>query len=130
MTVRSMRQQIIDDNFDYFVEKVKKPMMLAIVKLGKLWPEPKWNNLDHPSSQILLEAMEQYVKFERIEGIRKDMMMTAFRVVIAVYDHDPFYRHRLRWLIKLLTTATATVRWNMDEEAVPFPHLWDGPDQN
>ncbi|KKL08483.1 hypothetical protein LCGC14_2575420 [marine sediment metagenome] len=128
--VRTMRQQIIDDKFDYFVKKVKLPTMLTIVQLGKLWPKPKWNNLDQPSSQILLEAMEQYVKFERIEGIRKDMMMTAFRVIIAVYDHDSFYRHRLRWLIKLLTTATSTVRWNMDEEAVPTPHLWDGPDQN
>ena len=130
MVTRTIRQQIIDDKFDYFVEQVKAPMMYAIIKLGKLFPEPKWDNLRHPSSYVLLEAMEQYVKFERIEGIRKDMMMTAFRVIIAVYDHDPFYHHRLRWLIKFLTTATTTVRWNIEEEAVPFPNLWDGPDQN
>lgn len=105
-------------------------MMFAIVQLGKLWPEPKWDALTQPSSQVLWEAMEQYIKFERVVGIRKDMMMTAFRVIIAVYDHDPAYRHRLRWLIKFLTRATATARWNIDEEAIPTPHLWDGPDKN
>ena len=125
-----MRQQIIDDDHDYFRDKVKLPTRLAIIALGKLFPEPKWDALDQPSSQVLWEAMEQYIKFERMEGSRRVMLITAFRVIIAVYDHDPFYRHRLRWLIKFLTTATSTVRWNMDEEAVPTPHLWDGPDQN
>ena len=129
---RTIYQTIIKDNFDYFVEKVKLPMRLAVINIAKLFPEPKWDNLAEPSSQVLLEAMEKYEEFELLqdgEAGRRDMMLAAFKVIIAVYDHDPFYRIRFRWLIEYLTDQTKTVRWNIGQEAIPEPHLWNVPDK-
>ena len=125
---RTMYQTIIKDNFDYFVEKVKLPMRMTVINLAKLFPEPKWDNLEQPSSQVLLEAMGKYQERELLQDGdygRRAMMIAAFRILIAIYDHDPFYRVRLRWLVDYLTEASKTTRWNIDEDVIPEPHYWE-----
>lgn len=127
MTTRTLFQTIIKDNFDYFIEKVKAPMMNTIIQLGKLWPTPTWENLVHPNAHLLLKHMEEYEEYEQIEGVRKEMMLTAFKVVIDVYDHDVVYRKRLDNLIESIVDDVIKGRWqpNLDESRLL---LWSEQD--
>lgn len=124
---RTVYQTIIQDNFDYFVDKVKKPMMDTLLILGKLWTTPTHENVTQPNSHLLLNHMEEFSKYEQNDSGRKEMMLTVFKVLIDVYDHDPYYRPRFDWLIEQLVDDVIKGKWQPRPDDAPY-ELWTEKD--
>lgn len=95
------------DNMDlrqYVVEKIKAPLRKAMVTLAKRYPEPTLENLVHPNSFILLALSEKFLEYEDNPS-RIDMFRAIWRMFIAEYEHDSYYRHRIDWLVEEIANS-------------------------
>lgn len=91
MLTGSMRQYVID--------KVKKPLKKAITALVKRYPEPTRENCLHPNTHRLFDIRDKFFEYEDNPG-RKTLFEAAFKILIAEYEHDPYYRWRFDWMLE------------------------------
>lgn len=100
---------------EYYKEEVKAPLMKAmvgfakcgswismlialiqIVRIVKRYPEPTRENTPGGNVHILLGIEDKFFKYENNSG-RDALFRAAFRLFIATYAHDPYYRYRADW---------------------------------
>lgn len=82
---------------DYIIDKVKKPLLRVITTLAKRYPEPTRENVLHPNSHILLDIRDEFFKHDTNDS-RKDLFEALFKMLVAEYEHDGYYRFRFNWL--------------------------------
>ena len=116
------------NNYDYVVEKVKKPFMKAIILLSRRFAEPTHENCTQPNSHILLDIKENISNSMRMDEIRTKMILAIFRVLIDVYDHDPVYRYIINRLVRMLVSAVIHGQWQDGADRPPQPMLWNDTD--
>lgn len=85
---------------DYVISKIKKPMMKAITTLANRYPEPTRVNCLHPNSHILFDIQDKFFEYEDNHNEREAMFRAAFKILIAEYEHDPYYRYRFDWILE------------------------------
>lgn len=85
----------------YVIDKVKKPLMKAIITLVNRYPDPTRENCLRSNSQILFNIRDKFFEFENNKG-RKALFEAAFKLLIAEYEHDPYYRYRFDWVLEQL----------------------------
>ena len=83
----------------YVIEKIKKPMMDAIVKLATKYPPPMRDTVEHPNTFILLDIRDKFFEYEDNKG-RDALFRALWRILIVEYEHDPYYRYRLDWILE------------------------------
>lgn len=83
----------------YVMDKVKKPLMKAIVTLAQRYPDPTRENCIQSNSHILFDIRDKFFEYERNDG-RKPLFEAIFKLLIAEYEHDPYYRFRLDWVLE------------------------------
>lgn len=120
----------------YVIDKVKKPLMKAIIEFSKCgswlgmlialiqivrtakrYPEPTRGNCRDPNVHRLLDIEDEF--FEREDNpSRKDLFKALFRIFIAEYAHDPYYKFRVDWLKERLCKSNweqpsswVSIRW-------------------
>ena len=101
----------------YVIDKLKAPLLEAIVKLATKYPEPTRKNCLHPNTLLLLDAEDRFVKCERNKG-RDALFRAIWRVFIVEYEHDKYYRERINWVLKWILGS------NWDYFELPLTH-WD-----
>ena len=117
-----LRHQILRGEMrDYFIDKVKSPLMKAIVIIGNRFPEPTRENVLHPNSQRLLDIQDKFFEYENNSG-RKALFKAAFRIMIAVYEHDPYYHYRFDWFLEMISKSG----WKVRSYGHPVTH-WKEP---
>jgi hypothetical protein len=94
------------------MEKIKKPMLKAIMILAGRYPEPTRENTIHHNTRILLDIQDKFFKYENNPYIakpksggapflgREDLFRAAFKILIVEYEHDPYYQYRFDWILE------------------------------
>lgn len=94
----------------YFVDKVKAPLMKALVILAGRYPEPTKENTDKHNTHVLLDIWDEFFKHEDNPG--RDGLFKAIRkITIAEYEHDGYYSQRIDWFLKKLAQAYVDGEW-------------------
>ena len=83
----------------YVIGKIKKPLTKAITILGDRYPDPKREDCIHPNTHILLDIRDRFLECETNAG-RRALFEATWKILIAEYDHDPYYRYRLDWVFE------------------------------
>ena len=94
-----LKHEININEREFFIEKVNKPLVKAIVTLGNRYPEPKMENLLHPNSRRLLDIQERYLEYEG-NGRLKEIVRAMLRILISKIEHSPNYRDRFSWFVE------------------------------
>ena len=87
------------DMREYIIQKVKKPLIKALIVLANRYPEPTRDNVIHPNTLKLLDFQDKFFEYEDNPG-REELFRAVFRVLIAEYEHDPYYHYRFDWLLE------------------------------
>jgi len=81
------------------VEKIKNPLRKLLIITSKRLPELTKENLLHPNSHILMKIKADFLVRDKSEGGRHEMFDAALKLLIAEYEHDPYYRDRFDWFL-------------------------------
>ncbi len=95
---------------EYVISKVKKPLMKAIVSLANRVPEPTRDNCLNPNCFLLFDIEDKFFGLEDNSG-RKALFRAIFRIFIAEYEHDPYYRARINWFFEEIVELTMNGKW-------------------
>ena len=96
------------------IEKIKKPLMKAITTLAMRYPEPTKDHTLLPRTHILIDIQNKFLEHENNEG-REPLFRALFRMFIIEYEHDPFYRSRIDWIIEEIKKSS----WGSDLVKTP-----------
>jgi len=110
---------------DFVIDKVKKPLRKAIITLANRYPLPTRENCLNQNSHILLDKRDEFLSYEGNSSPSK-LFAALFRIFIAEYEHDPYYRSRINWLIEELVEETLDGKWLPRGKDRPINH-WDEP---
>ena len=96
--------------------------------------QPTRENCIHPNSHHLFDIWDRFNENEdnpaHPGGVNKHMdwgrqhLFDAMWVIfIAEYEHDPYYRSRMDWVVEELVEVVMDGRWKPRPEGYP-PKLW------
>lgn len=83
----------------YVIDKVKKPLKKAIATLANRYPEPTRENTVNPNTHILMDIRDEFLEREG-NSTSLGLFKALFRMFIAEYEHDPYYRLRIDWIME------------------------------
>ena len=110
-----LKHQVNAFGREYYMEKVNKPILKAIVVFGRSaswlqmllasieivrsvrkYPRPTLENVQHPNSKWLLRRLALYLEYE---GMSRIAMVVIVLVTGAIVknEHSPNYRDRISW---------------------------------
>ena len=116
-----LRHLLLQGKFrNYVIDKIKKPLMEAIVTLVQKYPEPTRENCLHPNSHILLDIRDKFLEYENNPS-RKPLFEAAFKLLIVEYEHDPYYRYRFDWFLEQIMESDWKPREIRDEQCWKEP---------
>jgi len=84
---------------DYVKDKIKAPLMAKMIDLANEYPEPMRVNCLHPNSHILFDIRDKFFEYED-NPCRKALFEAIWKLFIAEYEHDPYYRYRIDWVLE------------------------------
>ncbi len=87
-----------------FVIKHKGIFMKAIIAFANSLTEPTRDNVIHPNTLKLLDFQDRFFEYEDNPG-REELFRAVFRVLIAEYEHDPYYHYRFDWLLEQIVNS-------------------------
>lgn len=71
----------------------------AVIAYAEGLPEPTWGSCIHPNTHILFDIRDKFLKNET-NPRKRALFEAAFKLLIAEYEHDPYYRYRLDWVLE------------------------------
>jgi len=123
----------------YVIEKIKTPLMKSIVAFGKggswlgmlialiqiirtakKYPVPSEEIVQHPNTLILLDIQEKFFRYEDNPG-RNALFRAIWRIFIDEYEHDPYYRYRIDWVLEEVSKTDWLPREMREVQC------WNGP---
>ena len=92
---------------NYIIKKVKEPLKNTIIHLARKYPEPTRENCLHPNTHILFDIREKFFKYEdNPENVwTEDLIKAAWKLLIATYEHDLYYRFRIDWILEQINKS-------------------------
>jgi len=105
-----LREIILQDKRQYFIDKVKKPLMKALIVLANRYPEPTLENTTHPNDHVWIQVWDKFLKME--DNPQREPLFRAIRkVMICESSHDPYYRDRIQVLLELWLEEVLKGNW-------------------
>src|SRR3990167_2775069 len=95
---------ILKDKRKYFIDKVKAPLLKAIVTLANRYPVPNKYNISDPFALAWIDIWDKFFEMEDNPG-REPLFRAIERVGICEPGHDPYYRDRMLVLAELFLEA-------------------------
>lgn len=158
MAEKFYRQQMLAGKArQYIIKKVKKPLMGAIIGLGKRgswlsmlialiqivrtikrYPDPTRENCIQPNSHKLFDIEDKFFGYEDNPPHprhpkkypnhgREQLFRALFKLFIAEYEHDPYYRFRIDWMLEEIEKSNwrprARIPMDCWKEFGPLPKL-------
>ena len=87
-----------------FIIRHKGIFEKAIIAYAKILPEPTKDNILHPNTQKLLDMRDKFFLYEDNRGKEK-LFGAGFKILIAEYEHDPYYHYRFDWLLEEIVNS-------------------------
>jgi hypothetical protein len=97
---------------EYIISKVKRPLMKAIITLSKRYPEPTREECRDHNTLILMDMRDEFLRHEDNSG-RIELFKALFRMFIAEYAHDKYYKFRIDWL-----------KFRLEQAHWVYPQTW------
>jgi len=88
----------------YVIDKIKAPMLKAIVALASKYPKPTRENVVKINTLTLLDIRDKFFEYEDNPG-RKALFEAIWQIFIVEYEHDIYYRHRIDWVLEEITKS-------------------------
>lgn len=89
---------------NYVQCKVKAVLLKKIISFVKKYPEPTRENCEHPNSLILFDIRDKFFEYECNPG-REELFRAVFKLLIAEYEHDAYYRFRIDWVLEQIAKS-------------------------
>ena len=125
MIESEITDDILTKRRGYFMEKVKAPLMKAIVLYGKRYPEPTRGNTNNPYSHVLLDIWDEFFELEDNPG--RDALFKALRrISVGEIEANNYYSQRLTWFLMKLTQAYLDGKWKPNLPCCPYI-CWKDP---
>ena len=121
----SIYSEILGNKYQYFVDKVKKPLIKALVILSKRYPEPTEKNTTKHISHVLLDIWDEFFTWEDNPG-RNELFRAIKRITVCVVESDTYYSQRITWFLKRLTEKYISGEWTPLEPWAPM-ECWGDP---
>jgi len=83
----------------HVIEHIKKPLMEAIINIANRFPPPTMENTCIPNTAKLLNIRDKFFEYEDNAG-RDALFRALWRIFIVEYEHDPYYRYRIDWILE------------------------------
>ena len=99
------------------IEKVKAPLMWAIIKAAKLFPKATRENTYLPDTRDLMNIFDEFF-LHFINRSRREMMEAGRDVALAEIEHDPHYAWIFCWFAQEIAKAVNDGKFKLDK---PFP---------
>jgi len=96
---RLLSHKMLFDMRQFVIDKVKAPLMKVIILIAKRLPEVNRDNCVQSNSRKLFDIQDKFFQYEDNSG-REELFRSAFKIFIAEYEHDPYYRYRFDWFIE------------------------------
>ncbi|KKN72892.1 hypothetical protein LCGC14_0405960 [marine sediment metagenome] len=93
----------------YVIDKIKKPLMKAIVTLAMRYPEATKDHTLLPKTHILIDIQNKFFEYENNKG-RDALFRAMWRMFIIEYEHDGYYRDRIDWVIEEIVKSGWGIR--------------------
>lgn len=82
----------------YVIDKIKAPLLKAILTLAKRYPEPTGKNCLDNNTLIWMDIWDE---FEKRNLIRTNLFAAVRRIHLCELEHDGIYRERMNLLLEL-----------------------------
>ena len=105
-----IRNEILRTRRGFFIEKVKAPLMKALITLSNRYPEPTLENVDIPNDKVWLGVWDRFFEMEDNPG-RLPLFKAIKRVMIGEQHHDIYYRDRMQVLLELWLEEVLKGNW-------------------
>lgn len=106
----------------YVIEKVKAPLLKAIVTLATRYPEPTIENTEKHNSHVLIAIRDRFFEHNRI--LRNALFRALWRVLISEYEHDLEYSARIDFLVEALVKEVQVGNWKPRHPRRPHEPYW------
>lgn len=97
----------------YVIMEVKRPLLKAILKYAKRYPNATKENTIWRNSHILIDFKDYFLKHYVNSG-RQKMFEVALNVLIVENEHDPHYRFNLNQFAIFIADAVNSGKWDTD----------------
>lgn len=128
----SVSEKLLRSNWrQYVIEKVKYPLMMAIILAAKRLPiRPTKANCRLTRTHNMIEIWEEF--WENYDCLNRKELFKAFEILSLVeIEHDEHYSEVAEWFIKKIVERVNDGRWVLqlkDGEGndLPRPKFWKG----
>ena len=110
MGIPNLRDFMVKDARQYIIEKVKAPILKALVILAKRYPEPTRENTFHPNTHVLMDIWDKFLAMEDNTD-RLSLFRAIRKIWIAECEHDIYYRDRDNVLQELWLEEVLKGNW-------------------
>jgi len=101
----------------------KTPLVKVVVAITKLIPTITEKNTNYRDTHTLLPIIEKFFKYENNAG-REDMFHAAFKLLLFEIEHDVYYRDRFNWLLEEIIKAILRGEWEERTNGQPNAPWW------
>ena len=98
------RWMLLGPKRQYVIDKIKRPLIKAIVTLASRFPEPTMDNTIIRNTAILLNIRDKFFEHEDNPG-RDALFRAIWRMFVVEYEHDTYYRYRIDWILEELNKS-------------------------
>lgn len=121
MEVTNLSRFMLKEQRQYVIDKVKAPIMKALIILANRYPEPTMENVSHPNDKAWIRIWDKFFQMED-NYMREDLFKAIRKVSICEPAHDPYYRDRRDVLLELWLEEVLKGNWK--------PRSLDHPNSN
>ena len=105
-----VRDDILQFRRHYFIDKVKKPLLKALILLADRFLEPTRENTRKQNTHVLLGIWDEFFEYEDNPG-RDALFRTIKKLIVDVYEHDDYYSTRIDWFLGRLFKKYLSREW-------------------
>lgn len=106
----TLANDILRKRRGYFIDKVKRPLMKALIILAKRYPEPTRENCKKWNTHTLLDIWDEFFEYEDNPG-RNGLFQAIRKLTVGEYEHDSYYAQRMDWFLERLFERYQSGEW-------------------
>ena len=140
----SITQDILVNRRQYFIKKVKAPLLNNIlsIKRGHWWnklrafisafsliekyPAPTKGNISETNTLVCLDIAEKFNKYYN-NWMRKPLFNVVYRLFFGTTAHDLHYASVRDWWAEEIVKAILAGKWQLRQEGWPEKHYTQNP---
>ena len=122
-----LKEDILLKRRGFFIDRVKGPLLRIIIRLANLYPEATMENTERKNTHILIDIRDRFLRYES-NGHTNDLFRALWRLFIAEYDHDPYYRQRIDRVLEMIGGSDWEPRLKQRPSRVG--RCWKEPDEH